>query len=225
MKPLNIAVWLAALALLATPALADWDPGDPYKMHFPQLPDPNGWDVDITTDFIYDDWMCTETGPVSDIHFWASWMGDRQSPLLFIDIEIWTDMPIDDPNNNLDISHPLEEVWSRRLHPGEFRVRGPFDGDQGWFSPTPPDQPIVNPIDHQMYWQVNIDPILDPFIQEEGKIYWLGIHAGPEDPSTAMGWKTSQDHWNDDAVYWYTILGHPGPHCAQTDRPRDRRIA
>jgi len=27
-------------------AFADWAPGDPHKMHFPQEPDPYGWDVD-----------------------------------------------------------------------------------------------------------------------------------------------------------------------------------
>ncbi len=38
---------LAAIAALglALPALADWDPSDGHKMHYPQLPDPVGWDV------------------------------------------------------------------------------------------------------------------------------------------------------------------------------------
>ena len=42
-------------------------------MHFPQLPDPNGWDVSLMQPrIIADDWLCTGTGPVSDIHGWIS---------------------------------------------------------------------------------------------------------------------------------------------------------
>jgi hypothetical protein len=36
---------LAAFCLLAAVASADWFPGDNHKMHFPQLPDAQGWDV------------------------------------------------------------------------------------------------------------------------------------------------------------------------------------
>lgn len=38
---------IALLCVLALggPALADWQPGDGHKMHFPQLPDEDGWDV------------------------------------------------------------------------------------------------------------------------------------------------------------------------------------
>jgi hypothetical protein len=34
---------IGTLALAIGVARADWDVGDPYKMHFPQLPDPTGW--------------------------------------------------------------------------------------------------------------------------------------------------------------------------------------
>ena len=47
------------------------------KMHFPQLPDPNGWDVKADGGLcLADDWQCDGTGPVRDIHFWGSWKGD-----------------------------------------------------------------------------------------------------------------------------------------------------
>ena len=36
---------LSCITLLAGPAFADWLPGDGHKMHFPQLPDEDGWDV------------------------------------------------------------------------------------------------------------------------------------------------------------------------------------
>ena len=68
--PLAVAIALGT----AGPALADWDPGDGHKMHYPQLPDEDGWDVKAIDGIcLADDWLCTESGPVTDIHFWGSW--------------------------------------------------------------------------------------------------------------------------------------------------------
>ena len=65
---------LLCLAVFTLPAWADWQPGDGHKMHFPQLPDENGWDVKGCEGIcLADDWECSESGPVTDIHFWGSW--------------------------------------------------------------------------------------------------------------------------------------------------------
>jgi len=61
-------VFIVVFSLLGA-AGADWSPGDPFKMHFPQMPDEAGWDVNSTQPLIVaDDWRCTETGWVKDIH-------------------------------------------------------------------------------------------------------------------------------------------------------------
>ena len=66
---------LGTLMFLAAPTVADWKPEDGHKMHFPQLPDEDGWDVNATwPKVLADDWTCSETGWVKDIHFWGSWM-------------------------------------------------------------------------------------------------------------------------------------------------------
>ncbi len=202
---------MAVFTLMAAPAVADWMPGDGHKMHFPQLPDPNGWDVNITADTMFDDWRCSQTGPVSDIHFWGSWQSDLASPFLWINVEIWSDMPANDPLNELGYSYPDVPLWSRMFQPSQFTERLDGMGDQGWFDPQPADNQTVIPGDHQQYWQINFQNIQDPFIQQKDEIYWLGIHAAPSDISTAFGWKTSQDHWNDDGVYWWTFLVDPPP--------------
>ena len=61
-----------ALALAAGPAAAYWDVSMPHKMHFPQLPDPFGWDVHFEDYYVADDFECSESGPLRDIHFWIS---------------------------------------------------------------------------------------------------------------------------------------------------------
>ena len=196
---------LTVLGLLAVPAMADWSPGDGHKMHYPQLPDPNGWDIDTTTDFIFDDWQCSGSGPVSDIHFWASSQGDGGGPLARIIVEIWSDVPADDPSNEFDFSHPGAKLWQHIFFPADWIMLGPDFGDQGWYAPNPGD---VFPNDHTNYYQFNFDNIPEPYDQEEGTIYWLAIHTVPVSSEDApWGWKTTQDHWNDDAT-WY--LSPPG---------------
>ena len=61
---------IAVAGIAARPASADWSPGDGHKMHRPQLPDPAGWDVAVSSPGyrLADDWGCTATGPVTDIH-------------------------------------------------------------------------------------------------------------------------------------------------------------
>ncbi|MHC4527609.1 MAG: DUF7901 domain-containing protein [Planctomycetota bacterium] len=176
-----------------------WYPGDPYKMHFPQLPDPCGWDVEFAL-MPTDDWLCTETGPVSDIHFWMSWEGDNVGTIESTYVAIYSD----DPCGSGGYSEPNEELWFRHFSPADFTVRYAGSGDQGWLEP--PDIWLEH--DHAEYYQINITDIAEPFTQEQGTIYWLGVTVVPEQqtPQVSAGWKTSIDHWNDDAVWYYFYL-------------------
>ncbi|HEC89183.1 MAG TPA: PKD domain-containing protein [Thermoplasmatales archaeon] len=191
--------------------LADWNPGDPYKMHFPQLPDPLGWDVDATyveevwpQNCLADDWLCTETGPVSDIHFWGSWLNDNIGNITAFSIAIAADIPADPPE--IPYSRPGATLWERTFYPTDWVVAGPWEGSQGWYDPG---EGFYIPDNHILYWQYNIENIEDPFIQTEGTIYWLSVSAivEPASPQPRWGWKSSDDHWNDDAVhgFWYEL--------------------
>ena len=119
---------LLALALAGTAAHADWNPGQSYKMHFPQLPDPVGFDVKFNSPMtLADDWQCSETGPVQDIHFWFSARGDwlnLQNPLdvqiTNIRVSIHEDVPVG-PNNLF--SHPGRLLWQRDYNVGQVKIR------------------------------------------------------------------------------------------------------
>ena len=206
---------ISVVLFVAVGARADWDLGDGHKMHYPQLPDPNGWDVDVTRTFVADDWQCSQSGPVDDIHFWISAEQDYTgNGIDFIDVTIYDDIPAveGDPTS---FSHPGEEVkWSSRVEDqavtGDvFTIRQPaLQGNQGWYTPDldPAGGGGYHTLnDHTSFWQVNIKDIVDPFVQTEGNIYWLEIHIIPNNTSGGeqpfFGWKTSQDHWHDDAVY------------------------
>ena len=174
------------LTLLGGVALADWDPGDGHKMHFPQLPDPNGWDVNISIDNMWDDWQCSQSGPVEDIHFWASWKGDignaEPSQFNWIRAQIFADMPAGDPNNPNDpnplpYSHPYsftsaDILWEHYFYPGEFTMREAGTGQQGWFDPQPDNQQTVIAVDHDLL------SVIRPLCPNLAGPHWIVPDAG-----------------------------------------------
>lgn len=198
MKPKHLMAVAAVLAVGLT--RADWNLGDPHKMHFPQLPDPLGWDVAVITPAppppaaVADDWRCTKTGPVSDIHIWFSVKGDAAVLPGLVAFSIWSDVPAQ-PGM---FSHPGQMLWSGIFGPGQYTVRRWADGLQGWYDPNYQE---IHPRDHAQIWQLNLTQIDNPFVQIEGNTYWLGVNFAP-DWTAPVGWKTSVDHWNDDAVWW-----------------------
>lgn len=209
----KILMLIAVLAFVAAPAAADWREGDEHKMHWPQMPDPNGWDIDMTDYVLADDWECSKSGPVSDIHFWYSVKGDTlanpvQPPhIVSIYVSIHDDWAVDDPGNTYGYSMPKgEPAWSKTFLPAEFVIAGPFDGVQGWDEPVPYNEFECLPNDHDRYWQVNITEIDAPFEQKEGTIYWLDLCIVAENSDHPIGWKTTLNPFNDCAVY-----SNPGP--------------
>ncbi len=218
MKSYAFAFAAALTVVMLTPAIAaaDWDPVDGHKMHFPQLPDPFGWDVEMFTvqNQLADDWQCSLSGPVNDIHFWTSWQQDNfpstepiPGRIDAIKVEIYSDVPAS--VGGAPFSQPGLLLWERNFLASEFTVRAAGTGDQGFYRPNGGLLDFA-PFDHQLYQQVNITDILDPFVQEEGTIYWLALYAdwftGIQAP---VGWKTSQDHFNDAAVFMNANLAVP----------------
>jgi len=206
-KPMTIrmSVVLALVMLVATPGLGDWEPQDGHKMHFPQLPDPLGWDVAMTyPKVLADDWQCSESGFVDDVHFWVSWKGDEVGEIANIHLSIH------DNDANLP-SKPGVEFWSADFGPTDFVIRQAGTGEQGWYNPNTGEW---IPGDHFTFYQINImhiDDKVGAFYQEVESIYWLDISVtvaqagiGPTngvEPSYEIGWKTSPNHWMDDAVW------------------------
>ena len=204
-KAVVMCVAASLMVLAAGTARADWDPGDGHKMHFPQLPDPFGWDVRASLEpgflppcpppnVVADDWLCTETGPVDDVHIWGSWRQDNAGQISNIHLSI---------HDNIlatagGFSMPGALLWEGDFGPSDFIIRDYGAGDQGWYSPSVGE---YIPFEHALFHQINIVDIPPPFIQQEGTVYWLDVSVATLDPVSEWGWKTSLDHWNDDAVW------------------------
>ncbi len=191
------------LLLMAPVAFGDWDQGDTYKMHFPQTPDEMGWDVNATFPIILaDDWKCSETGRVKEMHFWGSWMHGWEGNILQFNLMVYSDIPADPPQ--VPYSRPGELLWMTEIPIWNVIIREMEPFPQGWYNPTYGEFFFE---DHITWYQYNIFlPDHLWFWQEEGTIYWLCISAVVEVPEETMwGWKSTGDHWNDDAVW--TFMG------------------
>jgi len=220
---------LAAVGLgligFAPVAKADWNPGDPYKMHYPQLPDlsPNGLDVLATfggyffnpaqgayvplgNKVLADDFLCTQSGPITDIHIWGSWLYNARDPNAKFHLSIHADNPVG--TGGLNYSTPGQTLWAMDLTPAHQRLYA--NAPENFFDPN--TSTILGP-DTEV-WQYNfyIDPVV-AWSQQVGTIYWLDVQYLPSAPFTTnlFGWKTSIEHFQDDAVFGDNILPGEDP--------------
>jgi hypothetical protein len=215
MRFATICAALAAILAVGGHVRADYD-----TPKWIQMPDLTPWGMDVkVSEFqgLADDYLCTMTGPVTDIHIWGSWRDDvvADHGRITFYLAIFDDIPAGHPDNPYEFSIPNvdEARWG-----GEFRgAEGAFTARlyhdnalQGWYDPD-----TYEPDNHQQVWQYNffIDPE-DAFIQEgtpqDPIVYWLGLTVvidPPQGPGGDLpeefGWKTSVVHWNDDAVVGY----------------------
>ncbi|MBI9018895.1 MAG: hypothetical protein JEZ07_16715 [Phycisphaerae bacterium] len=166
--------------------------------------------------FMADDWECTDKRPITDIHWWGSFLGwtqpyppPGQMPKGF-HIGIWTDVPKDATGN---FSHPGVMIWENYCESSVWNFAG-FDKD-----PRDPDLAIENEAcfqfaqflsQDQWFWQ---DPIGEDGTQGGRNVYWLSIAAyyGPnQEVQHPWGWKTRPHHFNDDAVRTYMVQNPDG---------------
>ena len=229
---------VVTLFVTAGAAQAHWDPGDDAK--WVQLPDEtaNGLDIGMIgaipeggqypPTFIADDFRCTETGFITDIHLWGSWYHDElplfaSSPpgdpaVVEFVLSIYSDLPIGHPDNPFPYSIPGTQLWQQGFFPGDFAVReyGTPGPAEGWYDPVA--RYYEAGADTRIY-QYNFDLTNVPFHQEQDTIYWLGLLVPPGNwplwqmpPFPDFGWKTrdpslGEGHFNDDAVYYDWISG------------------
>ena len=209
-----------ATLLIVGPAWGDWNPGDPYKyLQPPDLTD-NGMDVNATWlsdasggQAIYpfqktlaDDFLCVNRGPITDIHLWGSWLNDNANLETRFRLSIYDDIPAGP--GGLEYSRPGPLLWEKYFAPIQYVAREYANASEQFYDPN--TNAIIGT--DTIVWQYNflIDPA-EAFIQQgtaaNPKVYWLGVEAIvpwdslDPDRQEIFGWKTSDQHWNDDAVF------------------------
>jgi hypothetical protein len=168
-----------------------------------------------------DDFNCTRTGPITKVTLWGSWRNDIKGQITKIHLSIHSN----DPCGPMGFSEPNQLLWERDFYAGDINETLYSYEEPEWFwDPTAGMPPPIQD-DHYQIWQYDI-PIdsSNAFVQQGDPcnpvIYWLDAYV-ELDPNIAgfmFGWKTSSEHWNDDAVWdanmgmWHELrypMGHP----------------
>jgi hypothetical protein len=215
----NTVLLMAILALAATTARADWDVGDGHKMHWPQLPDLTQTGLDVldtwnyqgdpaglepeSAKFLADDFRCTATGPITDIHFWGSWLNDETIMEPNFILHIYPDIPATASPTGYSMPDLLNELWSSPIRPADSVRVYARNLQEGFYDPNLDE--VIGGDTECLQYNFFFDEAT-AFVQEKDRIYWLGIDAFYEEPDLWLwGWKTTNpeetDHFNDDAVF------------------------
>jgi len=162
--------------------------------------------VNVSSPYIVaDDWMCTQTGTVDGVKFWISFKQDQVDAITSITLKIFSDKPAN-PSTGAP-SQPKTQLWAGTLSPPQFTVSSAVGPNaQGWYQPY--DQQWWYP-DHNYYYEVTANNLPSAYTQQSGTIYWLYVQVALAGGGgiKKVGWKTSLDHWNDNAVFWDLSLG------------------
>ena len=192
-----------------------------------------GLDIDATADFpptwppvtVADDFVCTTTGPLTDITVWSSFFED-QLPGNGVDSIRFTlsiFRSLSTYPNNTGSSTPGELLWTREFRAGEYGSSIFAENlREGWYAPAlePPNyQSFGDSICRKYDFSIDAN---DAFIQQgtpdNPVVYWLAVQVfivhPPGSIATRFGWKTSPDHWNDGAVWAW---GEGVPSGSDTD--------
>ncbi len=197
---------------------------DDHKMHWPQYPDPDGWDVracetppvdqepEGIQKVLADDFLCTSNGYINHITFWGSWLYDefldeQTHPfqgITNIHLSLHTDIP-DPDGEGPEYSRPGELLWERdidpMLIPPGWELPPPIEEEPSWQGWYDPNTGLWETNNHQRYFRYEVFiPEDEALYQTNGLIYWLDISMQTE--FGLWGWKTSRSpHFNDDAVW------------------------
>jgi len=177
-------VLLCALVVAAAPtALADW----PHPVKWEQLDPASGnyqWSTITDTDsqMVADDFMCEETGWITDIEFYCIGALANVDALR---VTFWWDVPgtVDEE------SHPGELI-------GDPIIVNPAGADGIGFKVIE----VPEPVGIEAKVKINL-PECDWFVQEEGNIYWIGIQGYASMYAWIVRDPEGLDTNYDDAVY------------------------
>ena len=179
-----------------------------------QKPDMTENGIDIKCDrndgfarILADDFLCTTTGPITDVVLWGSWLNDYKGVIKNIHLSIHDD----NPSGPMGWSEPNTLLWSRDFSfPADINETLYITNidPEWWWDPV--TGLLFFPGDYQIWqYEITIDDT-NQFVQQGDPcnpiVYWLDVYVelDPEVPDCEFGWKTrdiADGHFNDDAVW------------------------
>ena len=164
----------------------------------------NGWgelSSYYSQPFMADDWECADTRPITDIHWWGSFIGWTEPSLppnlpIAFHIGIWTDVPVDADNL---FSHPGKLIWENYCDSSIWNFAG-YAVNPDNSNPDRKDEAVF-----QFAQFLSQDEWFhqEPMDADTPNVYWLSISAIYDPDLQVMypwGWTTRPYFFNDDAV-------------------------
>ena len=172
---------------------ASWLPQDPCDLI--------GW-------VLADDFLCTNTGPITDIHLWGSWLNDQIDPNAQFTLAIYSDVPTNAVNS---FSHPGNKLWSQIYLPGQYNWCVPATVVENFTTGDGCGMGITTNLCH-LCFPVPLPANSTNTFYQTGTIYaktnyWLSVMV---QGTNFFGWKTSTNAYNDYAV-GAAGVSQPGP--------------
>jgi hypothetical protein len=178
-----------------------------------QLPDPqNGVDVLAGTNgntpglVLADDFICTNAGPVTEIHLWCAWLND----VVDTNTSIWLGIYDDMPATNNQPGQPGNLLWSQWFNPGDYVPNPYLTSFEPFYNPS---NQVFLGSDTNLYYYCFSLFLTNGFLQlgtaDAPQTNWLAVYAQPSGGLGAQfGWKTSavQQH---EAATWTIWTGAP----------------
>lgn len=150
-----------------------------------------------------DDFLCLQTGPLTNIVLWGSWLDDDY-PLGPVPSEtdffvtIHANLPAD---QGTPWNRPGAALWSHYFLPGQFQTTLEAGNLlEGWHDPA--TESYQMPGDTNCWRYALPVATADAFVQTSNTVYWLCVQAWPY-ANTRFGWKTASTQWNA-AATWCT---------------------
>jgi hypothetical protein len=181
-----------------------------------QRPDlASGIDYDATLPFtVADDFQCTNSGRITDIHLWGSWLSDQVDLNATYTLAIWSDAPT---NTDRPFSHPGNLVWSQVFPPNTYTICPYTNAVEPFYNPG---ANVALGGSTNLYYLCFFPDPANIFRQSGSPTqptnYWLSVTVQSSSPAAPIdfGWKSSVDHYNDTAVQ--TTVAFPPPSASWT---------
>jgi hypothetical protein len=160
-----------------------------------------------------DDFVCTNSGPISDIHLWGSWLKNAVDlGAITFWLGVYDDVPVSATNTGF--SHPGNLLWQQWFAPGAYAENFYATAAESFLDPGPP---AIVGTDNAAYYYCfyPTNPLIQLGSTSAPKIYWLAAYAQlPGGATNEFGWKTTQAVQNDISVHapWPGLppTGNPG---------------
>lgn len=170
----------------------------------------NGYDVWNSSTFppnvtdgpwlLADDFVCTNTGPITDIHLWGSWLNNFvASNSITFWLGIFTDVAANPPTE--PFSHPGNLIWNQCFGPGQYSEMPWSPASEQFIDPGPPSfLGTDNEVWYYCFFPTN--PPTQQGLPAAPKRYWLAVYALlPAGTADYFGWKTTTNVQNDVSVH------------------------